>query len=125
MVAMVDDLFELSRIHAGQLVVEPQLVAVGDLVSEAIAAADPVARARSVSLGGEVSHGLRGAADPAGLTRVLADLIVKGIRHTPADGTVHVVAGPVEGGVELAVTNGADTGCRFVVRLPVAQPAAG
>ncbi len=106
MVAMVDDLFELSRIHAGQLVVEPQLVVLGDLVSEAIAAADPVARARSVSLGGEVPHGLQVAADPAGLTRVLANLIVNAIRHTPADGTVHIDARPVQGGVELAVTDG-------------------
>jgi signal transduction histidine kinase len=106
MVRMVDDLFELSRIHAGQLVVEPQPVLVGDLVSEAIAAADPVARARRVTLGGEVPQGLQVAADPAGLSRVLANLIVNGIRHTPADGTVHVAARPVEGGVELAVTDG-------------------
>ncbi|PKH40748.1 Signal transduction histidine kinase [Nocardioides alpinus] len=106
MVQMVDDLFELSRIHAGQLVVEPQPIVVGDLVSEAIAAADPVARARRITLGGEVPHGLQVAADPAGLSRVLANLIVNGIRHTPADGTVHVTARPVDGGVELSVTDG-------------------
>ena len=106
MVNMVDDLFELSRIHAGQLTITPQVVVLGDLVSEAIAAADPVARARQVTLGGEVPHGLQVAADPAGLTRVLANLIVNGIRHTPADGTVYVQARPVDGGVELAVTDG-------------------
>ncbi len=106
MVRMVDDLFELSRIHAGQLVVDPQPLVVGDLVSEAIAAADPLARARGVRLGGEVPHGLQVAADPAGLSRVLANLIVNGIRHTPADGTVHVSARAVDGGVELAVTDG-------------------
>jgi signal transduction histidine kinase len=108
MVQMTDDLFELSRIHAGQLVIEPQPIAVGDLVSEAIAAADPVARARRVTLGGEVPHGLQVAADPAGLSRVLANLIVNGIRHTPADGTVHVTARPVDGGVELSVTDGCE-----------------
>lgn len=105
MVSMVDDLFELSRIHAGQLTVAPQLIVVGDLVSEAIAAADPVARARRVTLGGEVPHGLQVEADPAGLTRVLANLIVNGIRHTPADGTVHVRARHVPYGIELAVTD--------------------
>lgn len=108
MVQMVDDLFELSRIHAGQLVVEPQPVVVGDLVSEAIAAADPVARARRVILGGEVPHGLQIAADPAGLSRVLANLIVNAIRHTPADGTVHVSARSLDGGIELAVTDGCE-----------------
>ena len=103
---MVDDLFELSRIHAGQLVVQPQPVLLGDLVSEALAAADPVARARGVRLGGEVPHGLLVDADPGGLSRVLANLIVNAIRHTPADGSVHVLARPVDGGVELAVTDG-------------------
>ncbi len=106
MVLMVDDLFELSRIHSGQLVVAPQPVVLGDLVSEALAAADPVARARGVRLDGEVPHGLQVDADPAGLTRVLANLIVNGIRHTPADGSVHVLARPVDGGIELAVTDG-------------------
>ena len=52
MVRMVDDLFELSRMHAGSLRFEPEAVPVGDLVSEAIAGADPVARARGVRLDG-------------------------------------------------------------------------
>ncbi|MFC6344018.1 sensor histidine kinase, partial [Nocardioides hankookensis] len=50
MVRMVDDLFELSRIHAGVLRITPEPVMLRDLVSEAIAGADPVARARSVRL---------------------------------------------------------------------------
>ncbi len=44
MVRMVDDLFELSRIHAGVLRLSMQPVALGDIVSEAIAGADPVAQ---------------------------------------------------------------------------------
>ncbi len=105
MVTMVDDLFELSRIHAGQLTVTPQTIVLGDLVSEAIAAADPVARARGVTLGGEVPHGLQVQADPAGITRVLANLIVNAIRHTPDGGAVHIRARAVDGGIELAVTD--------------------
>ncbi len=106
MVRMVDDLFELSRIHAGVLHLAPEEILVGDLVSEAIAAADPVARARRVQLGGEVDQGLLVAADPAGLSRVLGNLIVNGIRHTPADGTVHIAARAVADAVELTVTDG-------------------
>ena len=51
MVRMVDDLFELSRIHAGVLRLSPQPVALGDVVSEAIAGADMVARARGYASG--------------------------------------------------------------------------
>jgi signal transduction histidine kinase len=105
MVRMVDDLFELSRIHAG-LVPETQRVDVGDLVSEAIAGADPVARARQVRLGGSVEDGLLLEADPAGLSRVVANLLMNAIRHTPSDGSVRITGRAVGGAVELAVTDG-------------------
>jgi signal transduction histidine kinase len=103
MVRMVDDLFELSRIHAGVLRVSLQPVALGDIVSEAIAAADPVARARGVHLGGRVDEGLQVTADPAGLSRVVSNLVLNAIRHTPADGVVEVVGRTSGGSVELSV----------------------
>ncbi|WP_318646800.1 sensor histidine kinase [Nocardioides donggukensis] len=106
MVRMVDDLFELSRIHAGVLQLSLQPVAVGDIVSEALAAADPVARARGVRLGGSVSEGLQVTADPAGLSRVVSNLVLNAIRHTPADGVVEVHGRDAGSGVELAVTDG-------------------
>ncbi|MBA3781147.1 MAG: HAMP domain-containing histidine kinase [Nocardioides sp.] len=106
MVRMVDDLFELSRLHAGVFTITPQEVALGDLVSEALAGADPVARARGVRLGGNVDHGLQVLADPEGLSRVLANLLMNGIRHTPANGVVQVTGRAVAGGVELSVTDG-------------------
>ena len=58
MVRMVDDLFELSRIHAGLVPLSVQTVALADLVSETIAGADPVARAKNVRLGGAVEDGV-------------------------------------------------------------------
>lgn len=103
MVRMVDDLFELSRIHAGVLRISPEPVALGDLVSEAIAGADPVARARSVRLGGSVESGIEVSADAAGLSRVMTNLIMNAIRHTPADGTVEIRGRAVPEGVELSV----------------------
>jgi signal transduction histidine kinase len=106
MVRMVDDLFELSRIHAGNLRLALEPVALGDLVSEAIASADPVARARGVRLGGGVDAGLEVVADPAELSRVVGNLLMNAIRHTPADGIVEVVGRSGPDGVELSVTDG-------------------
>ena len=106
MVRMVDDLFELSRIHAGVLPVGRQTVDLGDLVSETIATADPVARAKRVRLGGTVEEGALVQADPAGLSRVVANLVMNAIRHTPADGTVEISGRVVADGVELAISDG-------------------
>ena len=106
MVRMVDDLFELSRIQAGLLepVLEP--VALGDLVSEAIAGADPIARSVGVRLGGSVESGLTVHGDPGGLSRVVANLVVNAIRHTPADGVV-AIRGERQGDeVVLSVSDG-------------------
>ncbi|WP_148615062.1 sensor histidine kinase [Nocardioides rubriscoriae] len=103
---MVDDLFELSRIHAGVLPMAPQPLPLDDLVSEAIAAAEPVARSQGVRLGGNVEPGLVVNVDPAGLTRVLANLVANAVRHTPEGGAVHINAGVADGAVELSVSDG-------------------
>jgi signal transduction histidine kinase len=106
MVRMVDDLFGLSRIHAGNLRLSLEPVMLGDLVSEAIASADPVARARGVRLGGGVEEGLEVVADSAELSRVVGNLVMNAIRHTPSDGLVEVVGRSGPDGVELSVTDG-------------------
>ncbi len=105
MARMVDDLFELSRIHAGVLATAREPVALRDVVSEAIAGADPVARSRSVRLGGRVEEGIEVVADADGLSRVMTNLIMNAIRHTPADGSVEIHARAVDDGVELSVTD--------------------
>lgn len=105
MVRLVDDLFELSRINAGVLQLSLQDVAVEDVVSEAIASADPVARSRNVHLGGLVEPGLVMHADPAGLSRVVSNLVTNAIRHTPSDGTVEIIGRRAPNGVELSVTD--------------------
>jgi signal transduction histidine kinase len=105
MVRMVDDLFELSRIHAGVLRLSPQPVALGDVVSEALAGADSVARARGVRLGGRVEEDVLVNADPAGLSRVVSNLLMNAIRHTPTAGVVEISARAVPDGVELSVTD--------------------
>lgn len=103
MVRMVDDLFELSRIHAGVLHLTLQPVSLGDLISETLAGADPVARDRRVRLGGHVEQGLELVADPGEMSRVISNLVMNAIRHTPVDGSVWVEGRAVPEGVEFSV----------------------
>ncbi len=90
---LVDDLFELSRIHAGALQLRPESVLLGDLLSDALAGAAPVAAAKGVRLEGRVD-----GQDPRlwlstpEVLRVLRNLLDNAIRHTPTDGTVVVNA---------------------------------
>jgi signal transduction histidine kinase len=109
MVRMVDDLFELSQIHAGVLQLTLQPVALRDVVSEVLAGADPVARSAQVRLAGTVDETAVVRADPARLSRVVGNLLMNAIRHTPADGVVSVHSRHItEGdriGVELTVSD--------------------
>ncbi len=106
MTRMVDDLFELSRIHAGVLELAAEVLPLGDLVSEALAGAEPVARSRGVRLGGTVEPGVLVTADPGGISRVLANLVGNAVRHTPSGGAVRIAGRALGESVELSVTDG-------------------
>lgn len=104
--SMVGDLFELSRIHAGALALTPTRMSVYDLVGEALAGADPLAREHGVHLVGGRVEPVPVEVDGKEMTRVLANLLVNAIRRTPADGTVAVAAERHEDCVVLSVTDG-------------------
>ncbi|MEV5705270.1 ATP-binding protein [Actinoallomurus sp. NPDC052274] len=103
--AMVDDLFELSRIHAGALRLSRQRVGLGDLVSETVAGTEPLARAKGVRLRGQAEGVLPVEVDAAELGRALRNLVVNAIRHTPEDGGVEIVAGAEEGMAYVTVSD--------------------
>jgi len=91
---LVDDLFVLSRISAGVLSLELEEADLSQLVSDALAAAGPVAEAKGVRLSGHTPAPLPPVplATPE-LLRVLGNLIDNAIRETPPGGEVQVSAG--------------------------------
>ncbi len=106
--ALIDDLFELTRLQSGELTWTMEHVRVDELLHDAVEAMRPAADAGSVAVVTELRPGLgapRG--NPAQLQRVLFNLIQNAIRHTPPDGSVTVRAETVGGAVEVEV---ADTG---------------
>jgi signal transduction histidine kinase len=102
---MVDDLFEMSRIHAGALRLSLSRVPLSDLVDEAVIGADALARSRGVALSAEVSTLLAVRVDPREISRALTNLVANAIRHTPSDGAVRVEAAERDGHAVLAVTD--------------------
>ncbi|MFE6845368.1 sensor histidine kinase [Streptomyces sp. NPDC057686] len=103
--SMVGDLFELSRIHAGALSLSPTRMSLYDLVGDALAGTDALAREHGVRLVGDGIAPLPVEVDGKEMTRVLSNLLVNAIRHTPADGTVAIAAESREGAVVLSVTD--------------------
>lgn len=106
MVRMVDDLFELSQIHAGLLMPSPQTVALGDLVSESLVAAESVAAVKGVRLDGRVDADVLVHVDPNAMSRVIGNLLMNAIRHTPSDGSVQIRGWSRADTVELSVRDG-------------------
>ncbi|HEY6791864.1 MAG TPA: HAMP domain-containing sensor histidine kinase, partial [Trebonia sp.] len=104
--AMVDDLFELSRIQSGTLSLAVDLVEVGDLVSDMVASMEPLAYARGVQLTGQAAGSLLIPADARELSRALANLLTNAIRHTPENGRVLVTATAEAGDVLMTVADG-------------------
>jgi signal transduction histidine kinase len=103
---LIDDLFELSRIEAGDISWTMRQVELHELIGDTVAAMRAPAGERGVSIAAELPVGeLVASANAEKVQRVLFNLIQNAIRHTPADGSVTVRARPSAGGVEVEVAD--------------------
>jgi signal transduction histidine kinase len=101
---LIDDLFELSRIEAGDISWTMRQVELGELIDDTVAAMRAPAAERGVRISAELPSGeLVAQANAEKVQRVLFNLIQNAIRHTPADGSVTVRARPAGKGVEVEV----------------------
>jgi len=104
--ALIDDLFELSRIEAGEISWTLERVELRELVDDAVAAMRAPAEARGVRLAASLPAGeVLARANAEKLRRVLLNLIQNAIRHTPADGSVTVRARTAADEVEVEVAD--------------------
>ncbi len=106
---LIDDLFELSRLEAGDIRWSLERVPLDELVGETVEAMRLEAEAKGISVNFERSEVLRPAhGNPEKLQRVLFNLIQNAIRHTPADGSVVVRAQTVADRIEIEVADDGD-----------------
>jgi signal transduction histidine kinase len=107
--ALIDDLFELSRLEAGDISWSLERVPLHELVADTVEAMRPQAEAKGVAVVARVPDQLAAArANPEKLQRVLFNLIQNAIRHTPADGSVVVRAEPVDSRIEVEIADSGD-----------------
>jgi len=104
--AMIDDLFELAQLDAGAIETETRRARLGEVVSSAVATVGLQAEEKGLSLVAELNGADDAPCSPR-LARVIQNLLVNAVRHTPADGSVRIEARLAADALEVAV---ADTG---------------
>ncbi|MBA2390842.1 MAG: HAMP domain-containing histidine kinase [Geodermatophilaceae bacterium] len=105
MTVLVDDLFQLSRINAGALRLALEQVSLRDIVSDAVAAAAPIAAAKGVELVADATTLPVVLGSESELNRVVRNLLVNAIRHNPPGELVTVRGGEDGDDVWLSISD--------------------
>ena len=105
--ALVDDLFELSQIEAGAIEVERRRVRLDEIVRSVVTAVEPHAANKGLALRTDLGGAADAPCSPR-MTRVFQNLLMNAVRHTPADGSVSVLAKRAGNRIEVAVEDSGD-----------------
>jgi signal transduction histidine kinase len=97
---LVDNLFLMTRLDAGDIVFELLPIDLAEIADEAVEAMSPLAARSSLSLELKTEGAVETVGGPQALSRVIRNLIDNGIRHAPPDTTVSVT---VESGTSASV----------------------
>jgi signal transduction histidine kinase len=105
---LVDDLFELARIDAGVLTVHLRIAAIDAVVDSCLRSLRAEAQAKGVRLESRIdAPSPEIYCAPEKVERVLSNLLLNALRHTPADGSIAIIVQPNGDSVTVAVE---DTG---------------
>ena len=105
---LVDDLFELARIDAGDLAMELERLPVAGVISRSLLGVEAEARLRQIRLVADVDETAIAAFAPEKVERVLMNLLTNALRHTPSDGAVAVRVSALADEVRVSVEDTGD-----------------
>jgi len=88
---MVDDLFELTQLDAGAIERETRVARLDEIVRSAMASVEPQMHAKRLAVQADLGAAADVSCSPR-MTRVLQNLLMNAVHHTPADGTVRLSA---------------------------------
>ncbi len=107
LLGLINDVLDLSKIEAGQLVLTIEDYSVADTVATVMSATESLARTKGIALNSAVAPGLpMGKGDARRLTQVLLNLVGNAIKFTD-QGSVEIRGAAVGSNFELSVV---DTG---------------
>ncbi len=88
--SLVDDLFLMTRLEAGDAALDHVPVDLAELADEAVEAMTPIAARRQISLELSSPDGVHAVGSPTALSRVIRNLLDNAIRHAPSASKVSV-----------------------------------
>ena len=112
--ALVDDLFVLARLEAGDVELDLVGVDLAELADEAIEVLEPTALHREVGLRVDADGRVPAIGSPEALGRVIRNLIDNAVRHAPAGTEVVVKVGNGDGATVIVVDEGPGFSADFV-----------
>jgi signal transduction histidine kinase len=87
--SLVNDLFEMAQVDAAAIEAEVDRARLDDVIASAMATVEVEAAHKGVHLSADV-RGTEAVPCSPHLIRVLQNLLVNAVRHTPADGTIRI-----------------------------------
>lgn len=103
---LVSDLFELSRLEAGQVELKKERFFISELLQDTVQQYKLAAEQKEIRLETVISTTAPMVlADLSLMERVLQNLVSNAVKYTPDKGTIHVEVRKMKSGVELEVTN--------------------
>lgn len=106
--ALIRDLLDVSRLDAGRLRVDPEVIDSRELIVESLKTLAPLTEEQSIHFVTELPASLpKVLADRERIQQALSNLVGNAIKFTPAGGTIAVRARTAPGSVEISVS---DTG---------------
>ncbi len=90
---LITDILDLSKVEAGKLVLEPQILPVASTLEDTLVIARGLANKKGQEIGVEIEPDLPSLrADPVRLKQILFNLLSNGVKFTPEHGRITVTA---------------------------------
>ena len=94
LLALINDILDLSKIEAGQMELHPESFDAGVLIAEAVSGIRPMASARGIEVENQVGRDTIVKADKMRFREILNNLLSNAVKFTPEGGNVRVESSP-------------------------------
>jgi PAS domain S-box-containing protein len=105
LLALINDILDLSKVEAGQMELRLQMVSVAGIVSQVCSTVEPLATQKQINMVCDVVQAGEVMADEGKLRQMVLNLVSNAIKFTPEGGNVTITATRVRDRLEITVAD--------------------